>query len=100
MLECSSSDLAPEIALGFESFRSNGKKRFVWLYKGSFSEPDDSYKTKEDKIDFQTQKISGKFVIRKYDGKWKKVADEDANGYVATTGTDWYKKETISVTTP
>ena len=100
VLECSSSDSAPEIAIGFESLKSNGKKRFVWLYKGSFSEPDDSYKTKEDKIDFQTQKISGKFVIRKYDGKWKKVADEDATGYVATTGTNWYKKETINVTAP
>lgn len=83
-------DVAPYVAIMFESLKSNGKKRFVKLLKGKFQEPDDTNKTKEDKIAFQTQKISGKFVIREFDGIWKETTDEDATGYVAATGTAWY----------
>lgn len=83
-------DTAPYVCIMFESLKSNGKKRFVKLLKGKFSEPDDTNKTKEDKISFQTQKISGKFVAREYDGLWKRTTDEDATGYVAGTGAAWY----------
>lgn len=83
-------DVAPYVAVMFESLKSNGKKRFVKLLKGVFSEPDDTNKTKEDKVSFQTQKISGKFIIRDFDGDWKKTTDEDAEGYVPATGTNWY----------
>lgn len=83
-------DVAPDVAIMFEALKSNGKKRFVKLLKGKFAEPDDVNKTKGDKIDFQTQKISAKFVIREYDGNWKKTADEDAEGYLPATGAAWY----------
>jgi len=89
-MKSNANDVAPEVAILFESLKANGKKRFVKLLKGTFSEPDDTNKTKEDKIAFQTQKISGKFVIREFDGDWKHTTDEDAVGFVAGTGTAWY----------
>lgn len=83
-------DTAPYIALMFEGLKSNGKKRFKKLLKGQFSEPDDSYKTKADKPEFQPMSITGKFVRRDYDGLWDKTADEDSIDYVASIGTNWY----------
>ncbi len=90
VMESNADDVAPYVAVLFESLKSNGKKRFVKLLKGKFAEPDDTNKTKEDKISFQTQKISGKFIIRDFDGAWKKTTDEDATGYLPATGTAWY----------
>lgn len=79
-------DSAPYVALGWEGLKANGKKRWVWLLKGQFSEPDDTYKTKTDKVEFQTAKLSGKFVITAKNGQWKQTTDEDATGYVAASG--------------
>lgn len=84
-------DKAPYVAIAFESEKSNGGTRYVKLLKGKFQELEESTKTKDDKVDFQTPKISGKFVCRTFDGAWKRTADTDAEGFVATTGTDWYK---------
>ena len=91
-------DTAPYVAIGFVGLKSNGKKRYVWLLKGQFQEPDDTYKTKGDKIEFQPQSITGKFVIRDFDGDWKKMADEDATGYLPATGTGWFETATIQAT--
>jgi phi13 family phage major tail protein len=90
VMESNADDVAPDVAIMFESLKSNGKRRFVKLLKGKFQEPDDTNKTKEDKISFQTQKISGKFVIREFDGAWKRTTDEDATGYLPATGVAWY----------
>lgn len=79
-------DTAPYVAIAWEGLKSNGKKRWTWLMKGQFSEPDDTYKSKTDKIDFQTAKITGKFVITTHDGEWRRQTDEDATGYVAGSG--------------
>ena len=95
VMNCSAHDVAPEVAIGFVGLKSNGKKRYVWLLKGQFSIPDDSYKTKGDKVEFQSQKISATFAIRTYDGQYKKVGDEDATGWVATAGTNWFTVDTI-----
>lgn len=89
-------DTAPMVAIGFVGLKSNGKKRYVWMLKGQFQIPDDDYKTKGEKVEFQSQKISGKFVIRDYDGAYKKTADEDAEGYVETTGQNWFNVGTIN----
>lgn len=84
------SDVAPYVAIMFEGLKSNGKKRYVKLLKGMFQEPDDNYKTKTNKVDFQTAKIEGKFIMRTYDEQWKRTADEESADYVATIGTAWY----------
>lgn len=81
-------DIAPYVALGFRSKKSNGKYRYIWLYKGRFETPDQEYKTTEDKPSFQTPKIKGTFVKRDYDGVWQAIGDEDEAGF--TAGNTWF----------
>ena len=83
-------DVAPYVCILFEALKANGKRRFVKLLKGRFQVPDETTKTKDDKVTFQTSKIEGKFVIRVYDKAWKRTADEDAEGFEAETATGWY----------
>lgn len=83
-------DVAPYVAILFEGLKANGKKKFVKLLKGKFAIPNDSYETKKDNVTFQTDKISGKFVIRDFDSKWKYTAEEDAADYVASVGANWF----------
>lgn len=83
-------DTAPYVAIGFESVKSNGTKRYVWLFKGKFEVPEDDFQTKEDKVNFQTAKIMGTFVKRAYDDAYQKIADEEDANYVSSVGTNWY----------
>lgn len=84
----SASDTAPYVALGFRSQKSNGKYRFVWLFKGRFETPEQEYQTKEDKPSFQTPKLKGTFVKRDYDERWQIIGDEDEAGF--TAGSTWF----------
>lgn len=90
VMTSANSDVAPYVAILFEGLKANGKKKFVKLLKGKFAIPNDSYETKKENVSFQTDKISGKFVARDYDGKWKLTAEEDATGYLEATGTGWF----------
>jgi phage major tail protein, phi13 family len=85
-----STDKSPYVAIMFESVKSNGKIRYKKLLKGKFQEPEENTKTKDDKVNFQTAKLEGKFVIRQNDSAWDRTADEDAEGYTAAVGTGWY----------
>ena len=82
-------DVPPYVAIGFRTLKSNGKYRYVWLYKGKFNEPEDANETKGDSINFQADTISGSFVRLNYaatvaTGKtkrlWKYEMDEDHTG--------------------
>lgn len=84
------SDIAPYVAVGFKSKKSNGKYRYVWLYKGKFEIQEQEYKTMEDKTEFQTPKIKGTFVKRQKDGAWQAIGDEDETGF--TAGATWFTK--------
>jgi phi13 family phage major tail protein len=90
VLEFSANDQAPYVALGFESEKSNGKTRYVWLFKGKFSLPETSNKTKSDKPEFQTEKISGVFSPRQFDGKWKVQVDSDDDSIGANVISNWF----------
>ena len=81
-------DEASYVALGFKSLKSNGKYRYVWLYKGKFQIPEQEYQTKEDTPEFQTATIQGTFVKRQYDGDWQAIGDEDETGF--TAGATWF----------
>jgi len=81
-------DVAPYVAVGFKSVKSNGRYRYVWLYKGKFKPPEQDYKTKEDTPEFQTPTISGTFVKRQSDGDWQAIGDEDETGF--TAGATWF----------
>ena len=78
-LTYNTNDQAPYLALGYERTKANGKSRFVWLYKVKFEEIGEEGKTQEEKISFQTPKVSGLGIANK-NGDWKKVADEDTKG--------------------
>lgn len=55
-------DTPPWVAIGFRTLKSNGKYRYVWLYKGKFLEPEDNSETKGDSVSFQSETITGQFV--------------------------------------
>lgn len=83
---------APNVALAFRSLKSNGKYKYIVLYKGSFGTGEDSYQTKEDSITFQTTTITGTFLPTIHDGNWRASVNEDAEGVDATVVTEWFKK--------
>lgn len=80
----------PWLAIGFKALKTNGKYRYVWLVKGKFREPELPHATRTDTVAFQTSTIMGQFTARDYDKAWMKRADEDAAGYQAETGTNWF----------
>ncbi|QII51510.1 phage tail protein, partial [Bacillus paralicheniformis] len=67
--------------MSFYGPKANGKNRHVGLVKGRFSLPDDEWKTKEEKTDFQTVKLSAEFMEREQDDIYKVLADEDAPNF-------------------
>lgn len=56
------SDIPPYVAIGFRTLKSNGNYRYIWLYKGKFTDPEEQNETKGDSINFQTDTITGQFV--------------------------------------
>lgn len=82
-------DTAPYVAIGFKSLKSNGKYRYIWLYKGKFQLQEQEYRTKEDTPEFQVPTLVGTFVKRIKDNKWQSIGDEDATGF--TQASTWFK---------
>lgn len=92
-----SGDVAPWVALGFRSLKSNGKYKYVWLLKGKFSEPETKHETKGDKVAFQPAVIKGSFVKRVFDDSWKGTVDEDYSAAALTSTGTWFTKVTGDV---
>ena len=92
------SDIAPWHAVGFRTLKSNGKYRYVWLYKGKFTEPEDNNETKGDSINFQSDTIKGQFTRLTYAVKvgektirpWKYELNEDDEGVDQTAIQSWF----------
>jgi phi13 family phage major tail protein len=89
---------APYVAVMFQQTYSDGTSSFVKLFKGKFTEPDNSNETKNDSVNFQTGTITGSFVatnIEKDFGSGRiepiimATADESSNDY-ANEGTTWF----------
>jgi phi13 family phage major tail protein len=93
-------DIAPDIALGYEIEKDNGKNEYVWLYKGQMQPIEDDLKQTEAKIEYQSQKTKYTFIPRIYDGKLRKFADSEETDFVADTATNWFKAVPVPVTTP
>lgn len=85
-----SSDAAPYVALGFRSQKSNKKYRYYWFYKGKFSPGEESFQTKQDSPSFQTPTISGTFISRQTDKKWRARVDEDGETVSAQVISNWF----------
>ena len=92
------SDVPPFVAIGFRSLKSNGNYRYVWLYKGKFTDPEDQNETKGDSINFQADTIKGQFVKLNYPvtvgGKkirmWKCELDGDSSGASEDAMSTWF----------
>lgn len=92
------SDVPPFVAIGFRSLKSNGNYRYVWLYKGKFTDPEDQNETKGDSINFQADTIKGQFVKLNHPVKvgeksvrpWKREIDGDYKDADDATMKTWF----------
>ena len=79
------SDTPPYFAVGFKSEKTNGKYRYVWLYKCRAKPISETYATKEGAtITRQTEEVEWVAIKRTYDGAYQAVADEGENSFSAT----------------
>ena len=77
-------DKPPYFAVGFKSEKSNGKYRYVWLYKVRAKPITESFATKEgDTVTRQNPEVEFTAIKRTHDGHWQAVADEGENGFTA-----------------
>jgi phi13 family phage major tail protein len=74
VIEDSTDDEAPYVAIGWEMPKPEGGVALRWYYKGKFSKGTDGATTKGDTTEFQTPTISAKFMARE-DGKWRARVD-------------------------
>ena len=80
-------DKPPYFAVGFKSEKSNGKFRFVWLYKVRAKPLTENYATKEGTtINRQTGEVEWTAIKRTHDSRYQAVADEGENGFTAAMG--------------
>lgn len=80
-------DKATYFAVGFKALKSNGKYRYVWLYKCRCNPITESFQTKEGTtITRQTTDCEFVAVKRASDELWKAVADEGVGGFTPEDG--------------
>ena len=99
-------DIPPWVAIGFRTLKSNGNYRYVWLYKGKFSEPEDASETKGDSINFQADTITGQFaklnnkivVNGKEKQPWKYELDQDYEDAKSEAITTWFAAPVMPAT--
>jgi len=96
VLISASEDGGQPVAIGFRAKKSNGKYKYLWLYRVKFAVPSASLQTKGDSINFSTPSIEGTVMRRnKVDGNkkhpWKAEVDEGEMGVVPDTIDNWYK---------
>ena len=89
VMTVTSEDNAPYFAIMFETTKRNGKKRYVKFLKVRFSEPSETAQTKEESVTYNTPSMTATAIYRN-DKKAIYQADEEADGYVSTTGENWY----------
>ncbi len=82
------SDKPPYFAVGFMSEKSNGRFRYVWLYKVRAKPVTETYATKEGgTITRQTGEVEWVAIKRTHDSLYQAVADEGENAFTAEMGT-------------
>ena len=95
------SDTPPYFAVGFMSEKSNGKYRYVWLYKVRAKPVTETYQTKEGgTITRQTGEVEWTAIKRTHDNQYQAVADEGENGFTAEKGATFLQSVYEPVFTP
>lgn len=92
VLEKKDTDLAPYGALLFKSQVSGGGDKLYALYKGKFQLQEESFATKTDSPEFQTDSISGTFMRRESDGVWGRSVYTKGEGVNQTVIANWFTK--------
>lgn len=88
----SSLDKAKEVAIGFQSEKSNGKNMYVWLLKGKFKLMNQSFSTKTDNIQINTPTLTADFIPRIFDKQYQFEAHEDSAVTTAAIINAWFSK--------
>lgn len=88
-------DIPPFVAIGCQVKKSNGANRFVWYLKGKFTAPDDSNQTKADSINWATPTITGNFLARDCDDKYRVALDSDEVNANASAIANWFTTPNI-----
>ena len=83
---------APQIALAFRSLKSNGKYKYVVLYRGAFGVGEDEYQTKEESATFQTTTISATFLPTVHNGDWRVSVNEDSPSVKQDVVDAWFEE--------
>lgn len=83
---------APQIALAFRSLKSNGKYKYVVLYRGAFGVGEDEYQTKEESATFQTTTISATFLPTVHNGDWRVSVNEDSPQVKQEVVESWFEE--------
>lgn len=94
--------VAPDVALGFRSKKSNGSYKYFWYLKGKFSQPDEEQATQGEAPEPKTLKIKYTAVKTVYafdlgdinDGVKRVVGDEDIAGF---SETGWFTSVQVPV---
>lgn len=80
-----STDIAPWVALMYRRLKANGQYRYKVLYKGKFVLPDDTTKSKEDKVTFSGKVLSATFLQRPDDSTLEFQIDSELASTAGTT---------------
>ena len=91
VMSASKDDVAPFVAIAFESMKSNGKVRYSKFLKVKFSEPKENPQTKGESIKYNTPSIEGTAIYRSFDSLAYQCADEEGKDIQTTTADNWYK---------
>ena len=77
-------DKPPYFAIGFKSEKSNGKYRYVWLFKVRAKPLTENFATKEgNTVTRQTPEVEFTAIKRTHDGRYQAVADEGEGSFTA-----------------
>ena len=93
-LIAASEDTAPYVAVGFRAKKSDGKYRYIWLYRVKFGIPTENAATKGSSVSFSTPTIEGTIYARNKAvanaHPWKAMIDESESGADAAVIAGWF----------
>lgn len=81
----------PRVALGFAVTLDDGNKELWWLYKGTFAEIAPTFKTDNERLEYQTPSLEGTFVRRMDNDTLAAVVETGTDGVAATVEQNWFK---------
>ena len=81
-------DVAPYVAMGFKTARSDGSDDYIWLYKGKFAQSDATFRTKEKgQANWQTPVLTASFGPRISDKAIRAIVNSNATGFATIKDT-------------